>query len=918
MKGLHTTMLTFLLAVGFVVPGVSRAKPYEFELIARTGDSFGGFQALRDVGIFPSINNSGMVVFSACFNSGGCGVFRSHGGVMTTLDSGGSFGFGDPVINHTGTVAYATTGRIVVTSGGSPTILADTAGQFATLPVSFLALNDSGTVAFWATLDQGGSGIFTGGDGSFTAIATSNMLPQPFLQSRTSINSAGTVAFYSSALSNALPEGIYTGKGGNLTTIADSGAFTFFGDTPSINDAGTVLFAGYNASSQQWQLMLVSPDGTRTELAAAEDGFAGFYRTALSESGIIAFEGFLPGPSPRTSIQGLFVAENPAEGLVTKVGDTLEFKVGNSVQRATLSQFTLSPNGLNDKGQIVFWATLSDGTIGIFRANPLVTPGMSPEFPVLPCSDTSGTFVFCEPATGLWYDPPIAQGFTYELVGDGDEVFTVVMVAPGFFDLAVIVDGVVVESDLDAGETFIFGPGVSRFSITGLALDTAAPHFSTAFPTFLRFKGNPTELQMTAILDANVAPVANAGLDQTVQEREVVRLDGSGSSDLDGDSLTYTWEQIAGTPAPLDLYDPVHPTFTAPNVAHGGETLSFRLTVFDGALSSTSDAVDITVKDVNHPPVADAGSEKAVQEGSPVVLDGSQSYDIDNDSLTYRWVQTTGSTVPLSGANTALLSFTAPLVGPAGETLTFALTVSDGLASATDTVALVVSNVNQPPIAHAGSDQTKDEGSTVTLDGTQSSDPDMDALTYSWTQSSGPPVTLAGAASATPTFAAPLVGPGGTILAFRLIISDGSRSSAPDTVTVTVLDVNDPPACNLARATPAVLWPPNHKLMAVGIVGVADPNNSQVTIQVTGVTQDEPVNGLGDGDTSPDAVLQGHAVLLRAERAGRGNGRVYEVTFTADDGGVDGRCTGTVTVCVPHDRQDACIDDRLRYDSLQP
>ena len=52
--------------------------------------------------------------------------------------------------------------------------------------------------------------------------------------------------------------------------------------------------------------------------------------------------------------------------------------------------------------------------------------------------------------------------------------------------------------------------------------------------------------------------------------------------------------------------------------------------------------VDITVKDVNHPPVADAGSDKTVQEGSPVVLDGSQSYDIDNDSLTYSWVQTTG------------------------------------------------------------------------------------------------------------------------------------------------------------------------------------------------------------------------------------------------------------------------------------
>ena len=244
--------------------------------------------------------------------------------------------------------------------------------------------------------------------------------------------------------------------------------------------------------------------------------------------------------------------------------------------------------------------------------------------------------------------------------------------------------------------------------------------------------------------------------------------------------------------------------------------------------------------------------------------------------------------------------------------------MSDGLASATDNVAIIVSNVNQPPTAHAGPDQTKDEGSVVTLDGTLSSDPDMDPLTYSWTQSSGPTVTLSGATSATPTYTAPLVGPGGVTLEFRLIVNDGSRSSAPDTVRVTVLDINDPPACELAQASPHLLWPPNHKLVPVAIVGMADPNNNQVTIHVTGVTQDEPVNGLGDGDTSPDAVQQGHEVLLRAERAGNGNGRVYHVTFTADDGGVDGRCTGIVTVCVPHNRQDTCIDDALRYDSLQP
>lgn len=84
------------------------------------------------------------------------------------------------------------------------------------------------------------------------------------------------------------------------------------------------------------------------------------------------------------------------------------------------------------------------------------------------------------------------------------------------------------------------------------------------------------------------------------------------------------------------------------------------------------------------------------------------------------------------------------------------------------------------------------------------------------------------------------------------------------------------------------------------------------------MTQAEPVNGLGDGHTSPDAVIQGNSVLLRAERAGSGNGRVYQVTFTADDG-FGGSCTGAVAVCVPHDRGTAgCVDGGQLYDSTRP
>ena len=121
----------------------------------------------------------------------------------------------------------------------------------------------------------------------------------------------------------------------------------------------------------------------------------------------------------------------------------------------------------------------------------------------------------------------------------------------------------------------------------------------------------------------------------------------------------------------------------------------------------------------------------------------------------------------------------------------------------------------------------------------------------------------------------------------------------------------------MAQPSIASLWPPNHKMRLVEIIGVTDPNNDPVTLTVTGVTQDEPVNGLGDGNTSPDAVVQPGKVLIRAERAGVGNGRVYQVNFTAADGR-GGVCTGSVRVGVPLDLQGVPVDDGQVYNSLQP
>ena len=130
---------------------------------------------------------------------------------------------------------------------------------------------------------------------------------------------------------------------------------------------------------------------------------------------------------------------------------------------------------------------------------------------------------------------------------------------------------------------------------------------------------------------------------------------------------------------------------------------------------------------------------------------------------------------------------------------------------------------------------------------------------------------------------------------------------------------NQSPDCSAATASEPTLWPANHKYHAESILGVTDPDGDPVTITVTSITQDETVNGRGDGNTCPDAQIVGGQASVRAERSGQGNGRVYAINFTADDG-KGGTCNGTVHVCVPHDQGGgaACVDDGQRYSSLGP
>jgi hypothetical protein len=103
----------------------------------------------------------------------------------------------------------------------------------------------------------------------------------------------------------------------------------------------------------------------------------------------------------------------------------------------------------------------------------------------------------------------------------------------------------------------------------------------------------------------------------------------------------------------------------------------------------------------------------------------------------------------------------------------------------------------------------------------------------------------------------------------------------------------------------------------IDVLGVTNTQGEPAEITVIGITQDEPVNGLGDGDVSPDGMGVGTSTAqVRAERSGTGNGRVYEISYIAvDDSGAE--CVGSVNVSVPHNKKKEAIDDGQYYDSTE-
>jgi hypothetical protein len=192
----------------------------------------------------------------------------------------------------------------------------------------------------------------------------------------------------------------------------------------------------------------------------------------------------------------------------------------------------------------------------------------------------------------------------------------------------------------------------------------------------------------------NDPPVADPRLDVepggAVFFGDTATLDGSGSSDVEGDPLIYDWSFISRPPeSDATVSDPtaVNPTFDVDKVG----TYVVQLIVNDG---TDTDSDILTIVTGNFRPVADAGPDQTVLEKSEVTLDGSESFDRDDGIDYYLWKQISGPSVTLSAEDVEQPTFTAPAVEEDETTiLIFELTVADQAGQEeTDSTTVPVTN----------------------------------------------------------------------------------------------------------------------------------------------------------------------------------------------------------------------------------
>ncbi|MCK4674805.1 MAG: putative Ig domain-containing protein, partial [Gammaproteobacteria bacterium] len=301
------------------------------------------------------------------------------------------------------------------------------------------------------------------------------------------------------------------------------------------------------------------------------------------------------------------------------------------------------------------------------------------------------------------------------------------------------------------------------------------------------------------ITTSNVPPVAQAGASQLVIPGDIVQLDGSASSDANGDNLSYSWvidQSPDGSAALIENADTVQAEI---NIDRSGEYI-VRLKVNDGVAESGDDY--ITISDVSLPPVANAGLDQSAIINAIIQLDASASFALDAQPLTYNW-----SLISAPDNSSSFLSNvqeTNPTIqiDKAGDYIA-QLIVNDGSQSSFPD-QMIISTGNIRPVARTGENRTVLVNALTQLNAANSFDADGDLLNYQWSVIHQPEMSAPSITNISDMIANFIADVSGQYV-LQLVVNDGRLDSYADTILITADEqVNQPPVIQSAPVLSAL------------------------------------------------------------------------------------------------------------------
>jgi hypothetical protein len=391
------------------------------------------------------------------------------------------------------------------------------------------------------------------------------------------------------------------------------------------------------------------------------------------------------------------------------------------------------------------------------------------------------------------------------------------------------------------------------------------------------------------LLIVRVQASLSAGPNQQVHTDQTVNFNGTTTDDMSA-VIQVTWD-FGDSSTPVNgsipaLLNTTH-VYTVAGVFNATLTVKFG-----PPLNKTETDITIITVLESQPPVVNAGPDIALEQashaGTEIMLNGTAT---DNVSTRFNFTWSENDIVLATQTNVTSTTLTHTF-NLGLHIVTLNATDEAGNTGSDSVTVEIVDTI--PPVVDAGPDLTVEQeshaGTQVTLFG-NATDICSTQLNFTWSESG---VVLGTEQNLTHTFNL------GTHIV-TLNATDMSGNIGSDNVTVKVIDTT-PPQMN-ATLTPSALWPPNHKYVEVKInVTAFDICDPSPKITLVSVTSNEPDNGLGDGNTTDDVIIiDDFTFNLRAERSGKGSGRIYTITYKATD--VSGNYVmASVTVEVPHNQ----------------